>query len=552
MKPGSYRAVLFVLLLLCLPQVTLAQSNEGTVKVWLSIDREELVPYLENDQWISDDAEMMRIFEDFQVRHCDRAFPSSRKEALLKVYEIHGSGDFDKLKSAFEKINFCHGIEPAPEYELLSTNTFPDDYNLTFANDYALDLINAEQAWEYSTGDPNTVIGIVDGAFYTNHEELVGAAVFTQNPVFASQYFYQHGNAVAVAAAGNTNNGMGKSSIGYDCSLALINMGYNEMLDLCYQGVRVINVSWSSGCQNNIYFEQVMDELFENDVIVVASAGNGNTCGGPFGVVYPASLEGVISVTSVGPQDNHELVIGNPNTTHQSNQYVDICAPGYHVAGTPMPGYYLTGNGSSFAAPYVTGTIGLMLSLRPCLSREEVIEILSITAADVYASNSTDLAGLLGAGRLDAGAALEYVANYECQPSTPTLVFDGTIQDLSVFNPKPNSGNNPNVNGTQQYLGQVAGIHETQKLETQLFPNPSNGTFQITWNVANPEQIIVLDGAGRIIQEVAVVQGTNNMERSLDQTGIYFVQFMENATIVANEKVVVFKADRPSNLSSNC
>ncbi len=43
-------------------------------------------------------------------------------------------------------------------------------------------------------------------------------------------------------------------------------------------------------------------------------------------------------------------------------------------------GFYTTSSGSSFAAPYVTGTIGLMLSQTPCLTVFEIESILKSTA----------------------------------------------------------------------------------------------------------------------------------------------------------------------------
>ncbi len=89
-----------------------------------------------------------------------------------------------------------------------------------------------------------------------------------------------HGTAVAITAAGNTDNNLGKSSIGFNCNLALYRMNYNELLAASYAGYRVINASWASSCFYNHYVHQAMIEIIENGSIVVAAAGNGGTCGG--------------------------------------------------------------------------------------------------------------------------------------------------------------------------------------------------------------------------------------------------------------------------------
>lgn len=523
------------------PSSVFAQEDEKSTRVWVTIENSQFIPELNEGAWERGDDLLRNVFENFDVKSCEQALPDSRKEALLNVYEVEArGGSYESFSQALEEIAYCSQADPAPEYELLSVDPFPDDYNLTFAEDYALDLINAEKAWEYSTGDPNTIIGIVDGGYYLNHNELQGKYVSALNPSFASPTFYMHGTAVSIAAAGNTNNGIGKSAIGYNCGMALNTLGYNQMLQLCYQGARVINVSWSSGCTYTGYYDLIMGELFENGCIVVAAAGNGSSCGGPTGLVYPAAVDGVISVTSVGPWDNHESIPGNPNTTHQHNAQVDICAPGYNIAGTNYPGNYLTGSGTSFAAPYVSGTIGLMLSLRPCLTREEVIDILSITAKDIYPLNAADYDGLLGAGRLDAGAALEYVNSYNCD--APPTTVGGTVGVLTPNNPpRPMGSSTPMPNNLSQ-TQQIANLEEEvfEAADVRVFPNPNRGSFKVSWEGVGPDQIIVTDGAGRVVSSPSVHQGKNLSEIDLHQTGVYFVQLIQEGTVVANRKVLVY------------
>ena len=192
--------------------------------------------------------------------------------------------------------------------------------------------------------------------------------------------------------------------------MALYRMNYNEVLDASYAGARVVNLSWTSGCDYNIYQQEAMDEVYNNGTFIVAAAGNGSTCSGPETLVYPSAYDNVFSVTSIGPYDNHEQIIGDPNTTHQHNATVDLSAPGYDVPITAAPGWYLTGGGTSYAAPLVTGTVGLMLCANPCLENQEIEDILKLSSVDIDALNPS-YAGLIGAGRLDAGAAVTMAFN---------------------------------------------------------------------------------------------------------------------------------------------
>lgn len=368
------------------------------------------------------------VYPDIDI---EIAFPSSRKALFKKVYRIRTTAEQSvsvlthlKNNKAFKNIEKEETIRP------LQT---PNDYNTTFGTDYALDLINAPDAWDVTTGDSSVAIGISDTNFDLSHEELVGAYSTTANNFFHSNI--NHGTAVAITASGNTNNTVGKSSIGYNTKVILDNMTYTGLLNLSYAGAKVINASWASGCSYNNYHQQIINEIYENGTIIVAAAGNGSTCYGPESLVYPAAYEYVISVSSIGRFDNHERIDGDVNSTHQHNDSVDIVAPGYNVPMGVANNSYTTGNGSSFAAPFVSGTIALMLSVNPCLSYQGVLNILRETAADIYTLNPI-YTGLLGAGRLDAGAAVEKAKNLALFNLEMLSDYD-CINDQYFFKIKP-------------------------------------------------------------------------------------------------------------------
>jgi len=335
-----------------------------------------------------------------------KAFPSSRQKSLQDVYEFTCSCDEVDLYTSLHKIDGIVGIEYGPKYETLS---IPNDYSI-YGFDYALNLIKAPQAWDITTGDPNVVIAISDANYYIYHEELAGKIEYLTPD--NTNINYLHGTAVATIAAGNTNNGTGKSSIGYDSHLQLRMMNYDEILEATYSGARIINLSWTSGCNHSYYAQQVIDEAYNNGLIIISSAGNGTTCGNPTLSSYPASYNHVISVTSVGPNKNHERFIGDPTSTHQHNLNVDISAPGYDVSITTAPGLYGTGNGTSFASPYVSGTVALMLAVNKCLTPDQVEYILKTTADSTIYNVNQNYIGLLGSGLLDSYKAVEMAKRF--------------------------------------------------------------------------------------------------------------------------------------------
>lgn len=110
-------------------------------------------------------------------------------------------------------------------------------------------------------------------------------------------------------------------------------------------------------------------------MVIVASVGNDQGTGNQ--PLYPAALSTRFdNVIAVSASDAHDGVPPFP----ESGPYVDIAAPGLDFQ-VPAPGSgFVDVNGTSFAAPYVTGTVALMLSADPQLTPAQVRDRLEATA----------------------------------------------------------------------------------------------------------------------------------------------------------------------------
>jgi hypothetical protein len=425
-------ALLFVLILGSLTTRSLGQVS----KVWVQITDHSAIPTVSTDgQLVSSNETFNAAISSIGITRVTQALASSRQAKLQQVYEIECSCTEEVLTNTLKSISVLDGIELAPNYQVLYT---PNDYNLGLANNYALDLINAQGAWDITQGNASFLIGISDQNVNPLHEELAGKIVSYDPSNTATP---THGNAVCAIAAGNTNNNIGLSSIGFNSSIAFYQMNYNQLLVATYSGIRVLNLSWTSGCFYNQYEQDVMTEVYNNGTFIIAAAGNGNTCSSPDAIVYPAAYAHVFAVTSIGELDNHEQVNGDPLSTHQHNQMVDLSAPGYNVAIAPMDGWYLNSSGTSYAAPYVTGTVALMLAVNPCLGNVDLETILKNTSTNIDALNPL-YAGKIGSGRLNAAAAVILAQTF-----VHDAVFNVNIQGTCASTSSTVSLNPSNVTG---------------------------------------------------------------------------------------------------------
>jgi hypothetical protein len=365
-----------------------------------------------------------------EVFKFEKEFPNFNTPSLQNVWRISVSDD--NTMKLLKKKNLIQKHIELPEDILLNENNFaiPNDYYLNpdVSGHTFLDLINAQEAWDYSTGN-GVLLGVPDFGFNLSHLELKDKITCLTGSNCSSS-LGGHGSQVSSLVAAETNNSFGNSSIGYNANMiAAYGTSVSNVKAMSDQGAKAINMSWISwgGCSYNQYYQDAVNEIVAQGTVLVAAAGNSSTCGGPTNYVYPASYENVISVSGVGHSNNigsgevyylkdvHLMNI-TPNASDgmktQHNDKVDLVAPAYYLGG--LPGQYgatstsRCWSGSSCSSPLVTGTIGLMSEANNCISPKEIETILKITSANIdQISYNQPYAGLLGAGRLDAGLAVK-------------------------------------------------------------------------------------------------------------------------------------------------
>jgi subtilisin family serine protease len=393
---------IFLLMLLTISFVLKGQNF--SLKLKLPYNSEAKVSNLLKNK----EEKLNKLFQKYESIGLEACYPNAKNPELKSYYTIKGKG---KRNDAIEELIKLEIFEAISEEDTFCISTCTDPVSVNdpwivhnWANNYAMELIDANCAWFISQGSTNIHIGIADTDFEITHDDLENQIASIDGQ---SSGNHQHGTRVAGLASPETNNNFGISGIGYNSQIAahriihtvnsqgdaLASSGNirNAIWNLYQDGRPIINVSWT-GTGLDVIAAQ---EITQNGTVLVLAAGNTPTSTNHSAI---ADIPGVIVVTSVNEDNEH-----GPSG-HAHNQWVDICSPGVNVT-TTLDNNTIGGVwGTSFASPIVSGTIALMLEVNPCLTPAE-IELLIEESADPVA-DAQNFVGLLGAGRLNAFEAL--------------------------------------------------------------------------------------------------------------------------------------------------
>ena len=275
-----------------------------------------------------------------------------------------------------------------------------------------LDKIGLNNNYNNTLTGKGIDVYILDSGIHYEHEEFGGRALYPGfDPIDELEHQNQagrdcegHGTHVAGLVGGNSigvANGVTLFSVRIlNCGLRGTEASLTQGL-MCVvnhtksrNGTRaVINIS-ISGTHLPLCVIRSLQLALDNDIIIVASAGNGDfnfrfdSC-----KVYPAGYPGVISVGATDIHNN-ALMGEFDNTLHFTNmgKCLDVFAPGYKVFSSDTCPFLpcsnnsdecMTGknygntcnsvrSGTSQSAPIVSGAVALLLEKCPGLNYTEV------------------------------------------------------------------------------------------------------------------------------------------------------------------------------------
>lgn len=315
--------------------------------------------------------------------------------------------------------------------------------------------INAINAWGVTKGATAITIAIIDEGVNDAHPDLASQVLIGYNALDGSSNTTPkpndyHGTATAGIAAASSNNGLGIAGVCWFCQILPVKIAERDAqgnwntttsivaagIDWAWQnGADVLNGSWTMPMPDEDVELSIFNARFAGrgglGSTLVFAAGNEDDTPVP----YPASLNTYVIAVGASnwcdqrktPSDNG---CNNFNTAWGSNfgSALDLVAPGESIY-TTCNGNECTGGqytyfvGTSASTPLVAGAVGLLYSLNPNLSPEQVQSALEIGARDIGVGGPD---GDTGFGRLDTYKSI--AALYEIGVSVsgdPALVRPG-------------------------------------------------------------------------------------------------------------------------------
>lgn len=373
------------------------------------------------------------------------AYLSKRSEPDAQQMQHHTVQE----ESAGEQQNY--GLIPNDEY-------FPMQWHLhntgQFGGAPGAD-INAPEAWEIATGDPNIIVVVHDSGVDLDHPDLVNGLVqgydFFEDDMYPYPAFDDPGEAHGTQCAGvivaQGNNSIGTAGVAWGCKVMPIRDGSGNSYITWEAEAYVVRLSAVAGADilNNSWLVEQSIPIFHSAIVdvtrlgglgrdgkgcvVLFSAGNSGT------EMSPLSTAAYPEVIAVGATDNrdvrwsysaygpqldivapggerwHRAANGKePPLEGNSIWTTDISgAPGMNsIPKSPFPDIldYSPFTGTSSACPVAAGVAALILSLEPELTNVGVRHFLERSAKDLGDPGRDDYYGW---GRVDARAALDMV-----------------------------------------------------------------------------------------------------------------------------------------------
>ena len=464
----------------------------------------------ENPLTIKDLIEFSQKFENINILEFGPLFPNNNnfnnleyKHSLHHYYVLKFDNTFDyyDIKNDLELIDQIDLIEPVfikKTYFTPNDSYYSDQWahnnsgQADSASGGSVGTLDADTdtdlAWDITTGDPSIIIAILDTGV-NEHSELQGRLVDGYDYVYQDSDpsdIQGHGTACAGIAAAKGNNNSGIAGVCWDCSVMPVKVlgddGYGEdtviaaaIQETAAAGVQIISMSLGGGGYNS-YLDNAVSYAVDAGTVVFAASGNDNN-----GTIsYPAHYDDCIAVGAMSPCNERKSTGSCDGENYWGSNYgsdLDFVTPGVRIHTiTSSGGYTSTFNGTSSACPHAAGIAGLILSVAPNMTPEQVRTVMHMNADDI---GSVGFDNETGYGRVNAYESVLNLLN------APEIFID-----VEGFDVELSSGSNTSQEFVIVNVGE-AELNFSIDQESYQSINSDNNELTYDWiDISNDYQVL--------------------------------------------------------------
>ncbi len=366
------------------------------------------------------------------------------------------TGDLNDIKSQVAEIMQNQEVEYiVPNLNVQALDLFIDTEpnDPKYSDQYALEKVNAEQAWGFTKGSEDVVVAVIDTGVDYTHEDLE-AQIWKNTKEIAGNDIDDDGNGFVDDIRGwdfdgDDNDPMDETSSGFfgfggnpghgtHCAGIIGATGNNEIgisgmaQNITIMPIRFLNKNGSGDLDNSV---KAIDYAVDNGADIISASWGGSfsdSVSKPIAeAIERAEKAGVVFVAAAAnsgknndtnnffptnaPYKNVIAVAATDDADKKASfsnfgiEKVDLGAPGVDILSTIPDNKYKTLSGTSMATPLVAGMIALQFSLTDDKNRRDPMAALAL----MQSTGKVNEMQVACNCRMDAGAALSSLSKDE-------------------------------------------------------------------------------------------------------------------------------------------
>lgn len=398
-------SIIIILVMFSIPSLSYSRRLEITQVKGRDCVKGELIVKFNNSETKSNKINVQNLKMSLLDRYKAKITKNWKIKAELWETEL------ENLEAIIDSLNNNPSIEYAEPNYIIKANVVPNDpyfndlwglHNTGQSGGSEDADIDAPEAWDITTGSSDILVGVIDSGIdylhpdlaeniWTNPNEIPGNEIDDDENGYIDDIhgwdFYNndndpmddfgHGTHVSGTIGAVGNNGIGVAGVAWDVNMIALKFlgadGYGPTdgavsaieysLD---NGIRLTNNSWGSMEYSEVLYD-VISSADDEGMLFIAAAGNFSS-DNDRNPHYPASYD-LLNIISVASTDRMDDLSSFSNFGSES---VDIAAPGTSINSTLPDNNYGFKNGTSMAAPHVSGTAVLVWSVFPSFTHREI------------------------------------------------------------------------------------------------------------------------------------------------------------------------------------